>query len=44
MTEAIERYRPQEIEKKWQARWEADGLYHTNLEADRRFYLLTMLP
>jgi len=40
----IERYRPQEIEKKGQARWEADGLYHTDLDAGRRFYLLTMLP
>ena len=40
----IERYRPQDIEKKWQARWEADGLYHTDLDAGRRFYLLTMLP
>jgi len=40
----VERYKPQEIEKKWQARWQADGLYHTNLDAVRRFYLLTMLP
>ena len=39
-----QRYNPQEIEKKWQARWEADGLYHTDLDAERRFYLLTMLP
>ncbi len=40
----IERYRPQEIEKKWQARWEADGIYHTDLGAERKRYLLTMLP
>jgi leucyl-tRNA synthetase len=41
-----ERYRPQEIEEKWRKRWEADGLYNTNLNADteRRYYLLTMLP
>jgi leucyl-tRNA synthetase len=40
----IERYNPQEIERKWQQRWEADGLYHTDLNADRRHYFLTMLP
>jgi len=39
-----ERYKPQEIEKKWQQRWEADGLYHTDLSADRKHYFLTMLP
>ncbi len=39
-----ERYKPQEIEKKWQQKWEADGLYHTNLSADRKWYFLTMLP
>jgi leucyl-tRNA synthetase len=40
----IERYTPQEIEKKWQQRWEADGLYHTDLSAERKRYFLTMLP
>jgi leucyl-tRNA synthetase len=40
----MERYRPQEIERKWQARWEADGLYQTDLGADRKRYFLTMLP
>ena len=41
----IERYKPQEIEKKWQRRWEADGLYNTDLSAEnKRYYLLTMLP
>jgi leucyl-tRNA synthetase len=40
-----ERYRPQEIEKKWQQRWEADGLYNTDLYPEhKRYYLLTMLP
>ena len=33
-----------EIEKKWQQRWEADGLYHTDLSANRKYYFLTMLP
>ncbi len=39
-----ERYEPQTVEKKWQERWEADGIYHTNLSAERRHYFLTMLP
>ena len=39
-----ERYKPREIEKKWQQKWEADGLYHTNLSANRKWYFLTMLP
>jgi leucyl-tRNA synthetase len=39
-----ERYKPQEIEKKWQQKWEADGLYHTDLSAERKWYFLTMLP
>ncbi|TMB70824.1 MAG: leucine--tRNA ligase [Chloroflexi bacterium] len=41
---AAERYRPQAIEKKWQQKWLADGLYDTDLNAEQRFYLLTMLP
>jgi leucyl-tRNA synthetase len=41
----IERYDPGSIEKKWQARWEADGLYSTDLSRkDKKFYYLTMLP
>ncbi len=39
-----ERYDPQTIEKKWQQKWEADGIYHTNLNAERRRFFLTMLP
>ncbi len=40
-----DRYNPAEIEKKWQRRWEADGLYRTNLnDTQRRFYYLSMLP
>ena len=40
-----EKYNPQEIEPKWQQRWEADGLYATVEDPDReKFYFLTMLP
>jgi leucyl-tRNA synthetase len=40
-----ERYNPGEIEKKWQDRWAADGLYETDLSAaGENFYFLTMLP
>ena len=35
-----ERYDPQAIEKKWQERWAADGLYDTDLYASRRQVLL----
>lgn len=39
------RYDPASIEAKWQARWEADGLYHAP-DGDPRpkFYFLTMYP
>jgi len=40
-----ERYDPRGIERKWQARWEADGLYHTPDDDPRpKWYALTMLP
>ena len=40
-----ERYVPQEIEPRWQARWEADGLYRARIDPDRpKRYALTMLP
>jgi len=40
-----DRYDPQAIEKEWQERWEADGLYHTDLHSSgHHFYFLTMLP
>ena len=40
-----EKYEPQTIEKKWQQRWEADGLYRTDMSnTERKFYFLTMLP
>lgn len=39
------KYKPQEIEKKWQKKWEADHLYEV-YENDQRpkFYALTMFP
>ena len=38
-------YNPQEIEPKWQAKWEADGLYHADIDERRpKHYALTMLP
>ena len=42
----IERYQPREIERRWQARWEADGLYHTpdHVEGRENWYALTMFP
>ncbi len=42
---SIPHYKPAEIEPKWQARWEADGLYHAERDPDKpKFYALTMLP
>ncbi len=41
----IDRYKPGDIEKKWQRKWEADGLYDTDLHSDNpHHYFLTMLP
>ena len=38
-------YIPQEIEPKWQAKWEADGLYHADIDESKpKHYALTMLP
>lgn len=38
-------YNPTEIETKWQAKWEADGLYHADIDPKRpKHYALTMLP
>ena len=40
-----EKYKPNEIEAKWQAKWEADGLYHADIDPTRpKYYALTMLP
>ncbi len=39
------RYTPAEIEPKWQAVWEEQGLYKTVEEPDKpKWYALTMLP
>ena len=41
----MEPYRPQEIEPKWQQKWEADKLYRAVVDHSRpKFYALTMLP
>jgi leucyl-tRNA synthetase len=38
-------YIPSQIEPKWQAKWEADGLYHADIDNNRpKYYALTMLP
>ena len=40
-----DRYIPQQIEPKWQKRWEDDGLYRTVEDPSRpKYYFLTMLP
>jgi leucyl-tRNA synthetase len=41
----VDKYIPQEIEPKWQARWEAAGLYRSLIDPDKpKHYALTMLP
>jgi leucyl-tRNA synthetase len=43
--ETTERYDPAEIEPRWQARWEQDGLYRARIDrAVGKYYFLTMLP
>lgn len=38
-------YNPADIEPKWQAKWEADGLYQADIDRKRpKYYALTMLP
>jgi leucyl-tRNA synthetase len=38
-------YNPAEVEPKWQAYWEKDGLYHADIDPTRsKHYALTMLP
>lgn len=42
---SIPHYKPAQIEPKWQARWESEGLYHTDIDPNKKkFYALTMLP
>jgi leucyl-tRNA synthetase len=41
----INKYIPREIEPKWQARWETDGLYRSVIDPERpKHYAMTMLP
>ena len=45
--ESPERYKPAEIEPKWQARWDADATLYAaepHTSAKRKFYCLEMLP
>jgi leucyl-tRNA synthetase len=45
MPEMTDRYIPANIEKKWQDKWEQDGLYHADIDPSRqKYYALTMLP
>ncbi|MEA2007768.1 MAG: leucine--tRNA ligase, partial [Chloroflexota bacterium] len=38
-------YKPQEIESKWQKKWEEDGIYEADIDKSQpKFYALTMLP
>jgi len=38
-------YKPQQIEPKWQQKWEKDGLYRAVIDHDKpKHYALTMLP
>jgi leucyl-tRNA synthetase len=40
-----DKYIPQQIGPKWQARWQADGLYRSVIDPDKpKHYALTMLP
>lgn len=40
-----QQYNPTEIEKKWQAKWEEDGLYRAKVDWSRpKHYAVTMLP
>ena len=41
----MERYSPQEIEKKWQEKWEKDDVYRTEMDPAReKYYVLEMFP
>jgi len=45
MTNHPPRYTPEQIEQRWQERWERDGLYRAKVDRARpKFYALTMLP
>jgi leucyl-tRNA synthetase len=41
----VEKYNPQEIEPRWQQKWEADGLNRSEIDEDKpKYYALTMYP
>ena len=41
----MEKYSPQEIEKKWQDKWESDNVYKTEIDESRpKYYALEMFP
>ena len=41
----IDKYSPQEIEKKWQDKWEADNAYKTDIDNSKpKYYALEMFP
>ncbi len=41
----IDKYSPQEIEKKWQEKWEADNAYKTDIDNSKpKYYALEMFP
>ena len=40
-----ERYNPQDIESKWQQRWESDALYKSEPAGDKpKYYILDFYP
>ena len=41
----MEKYMPQQIEKKWQAKWQESNVYKTEMDASRpKYYALEMFP
>lgn len=41
----MNKYNPNEIESKWQKKWEEQGLYHTDLDSqEEKYYCLDMFP
>jgi len=42
---SIPMYKHESIEPNWQKKWDADGLYHAEIDPEKpKFYALTMLP
>ena len=40
----VTKYHPQEIEARWQKKWENDGIYRSLINDQPKYYALTMLP